>query len=291
MPQSVETLHKIAALINFSGKLNIVDIGANPIGGPPPYASLIAANLANLIGFEPQKEAYEALIKADTPNEKYLPYAVGDGKKHKLNIYKGSGLTSLFRIRRNTIDAIRGLRASSRLVAEETIDTKKLDSLKEVQSIDFLKIDIQGGELAVFENGTKKLKDALAIQTEVAFSPLYEDQPMFGDVDVFLRSIGFMFHRFAHVAHFPLGRLLFKGKWRKPMHHTLDGDVVYTRDFSDPAAMSDIALTKLALLAHACFQSYDLAALCISNLEARGTLAKGAVQSYADILPDEYTLG
>ena len=39
----------------------------------------------------------------------------------------------------------------------------------EIQHLDFLKIDIQGGELAVFRGGKAKLAQSVAIQTEVSF--------------------------------------------------------------------------------------------------------------------------
>lgn len=290
MPQSNRTLIQIAALLGITERLHIVDIGANPIGKPPPYSSLMSANLARLTGFEPQQSAFEQLVEQNRLNEEYLPYAVGGGGEHTLNVYKGSGLTSLLRIRKKTMNVIRGLRGASRLMSEEKLTTHSLDEMSELQSIDFIKIDIQGGELTAFQNATEKLTSVLAIQTEVAFFPLYENQPMFGDVDVFLRSIGFTFHRFVHVSRFPLGKLIFRGRNRKPMSQALDGDVIYTRDFSEPFEMSDADLAKLALLAHACFESYDLAALCISKLVDRGAAEMGTERSYAKLLPEDYTL-
>ena len=35
----------------------IIDIGANPIGGNPPYKAMLEASLCEVIGFEPQPEA------------------------------------------------------------------------------------------------------------------------------------------------------------------------------------------------------------------------------------------
>ncbi len=290
MPQSPETLQALARLLKFDGRLQVVDIGANPIGGPPPYAGLQAAGLVSLIGFEPQESAYQALLDQQTPDERILPYAVGDGRKHTLNVYKASGLTSLFRLRDKTLRVMRGLSGPGRLIGEVEVDTKRLDSVLEIEAIDFLKIDIQGGELAVFKYGKKKLANTLAIQTEVGFYPLYDGQPMFGDVDVFLRSIGFAFHRFMHIARFPLGKLVVRGRWRRPMNHALDGDVVYVRDFAEPERFDDTALAKLALLAHGCFGSFDLASLCIGHLTERGALPEGTLERYAALLPAEYTV-
>lgn len=36
MPESNETLRQVAALLGITELLHIVDIGANPIGAPPP---------------------------------------------------------------------------------------------------------------------------------------------------------------------------------------------------------------------------------------------------------------
>ena len=77
------------------------------------------------------------------------------------------------------------------------IETQRLDDLAEVDDIDFLKIDIQGGELAVLVHGREKLKNAVVIQTELQFVNLYEGQPSFGEVDQELRAQGFIPHAFA----------------------------------------------------------------------------------------------
>jgi hypothetical protein len=61
-----------------------------------------------------------------------------------------------------------------------------------VDAIDFLQIDVQGAELQVLEGANALLaKSVLAIQLEVEFSPLYVDQPLFSDLDPYLRRHGF----------------------------------------------------------------------------------------------------
>jgi hypothetical protein len=35
----------------------VVDIGANPIDGDPPYQSMLEKRLCRVVGFEPQSEA------------------------------------------------------------------------------------------------------------------------------------------------------------------------------------------------------------------------------------------
>jgi hypothetical protein len=41
--------------------INVVDIGANPIDGVPPYASLLRAGNAKVVGLEPNPEALAKL--------------------------------------------------------------------------------------------------------------------------------------------------------------------------------------------------------------------------------------
>ena len=81
----------------------------------------------------------------------------------------------------------------------ENIQTIRLDDIENVKSPDFLKMDVQGAELEIIKNGTNKLKDCLAIQLEVSYFNLYEKQPSFGEVDVYLRELGFIPHMFLDV--------------------------------------------------------------------------------------------
>src|ERR1700712_316592 len=73
----------------------IVDVGANPIDGDPPYKRMLAAGLCDVVGFEPQDEAFARLVAKAGPRERYLPYALGDGTSGTLNVCSLEGMTSL----------------------------------------------------------------------------------------------------------------------------------------------------------------------------------------------------
>ncbi len=47
----------------------IVDIGANPIDGDPPYKSMLQVRLCRVVGFEPQPEALAALNARKSDHE------------------------------------------------------------------------------------------------------------------------------------------------------------------------------------------------------------------------------
>ncbi len=60
-----------------------------------------------------------------------------------------------------------------------------------VGALGCLKLDTQGTELAILKGAEKALRPALGVEVEVEFLSIYERQPLFGDVDEFLRAQGF----------------------------------------------------------------------------------------------------
>jgi hypothetical protein len=64
----------------------VVDVGANPIDGEPPYAGMLRAGLCRVTGFEPQEEALRQLQQRNSALERYLPHALGDGGAHTLHV-------------------------------------------------------------------------------------------------------------------------------------------------------------------------------------------------------------
>ena len=262
----------------------VVDIGANPIDGDPPYAPMLCAGLCRVTGFEPQDEALLELQKKKGPNELYLPYAVGDGRAHTLNVCVASGMTSLFEPDPATLELFDVLRPLGKVIRRVRLETRRLDDIAEIQHLDFLKIDIQGGELAVFKGGTQKLAGAVAVQAEVSFVTLYKDQPAFGEVDLEMRRQGFVPHCFAEVKQWPIAPYAAGGDPRRPLNQLLEADIVYVRDFAHPQLMSDEQLKHLALIVHHCYRSFDLALRCVMLLEERCALDTGAQKWYSEFL-------
>lgn len=267
-----------------SERLNVVDIGANPIDGDPPYKFLLSTGLIDLIGFEPQEEALRRLISAKGEYENYYSYAIGNGEEKTLNVCKASGLTSLFEPDFEALKAFDYLFPLAEVVDKCKIKTYKLDEINEVGSIDYLKIDIQGGELDVFRSGRRKLKEAVAIQVEVSFVNIYKSQPCFGDVDVELRSLGFVPHCFAALKKWPISPCVIDGDPTRAMNQLLEADIVYVKDFFHAENFHWKQLVKLAIVAHFCYSSYDLAVRCLYILGEKRREFKGIHSEYLRIL-------
>jgi len=274
----------LASLLRTERLTAVVDIGANPIDGEPPYKGMLSKRLCTLVGFEPQADALAKLNGSRSDLETYLPYAVGDGTRGTLKVCQAPGMTSLFTPEPRILNQFWGFSQFGRVVQEIEVDTRTLDSLTEIDQLDFLKIDVQGGELAIFRSGRLRLGSAVALQTEVSFMPLYKNQPVFGDIDLALRGLGFVPHMLAHINKRMILPLHNAENPGSVMNQLLEADVVYVRDFTYPDRMSDEQFKHLALVAHHCYGSYDLATNCIHQLMLRGSLEPNAVERYLAIL-------
>lgn len=258
----------------------VVDVGANPIDGDPPYKGLMLAGGCSVLGFEPQPKALEQLLRTKGPNERYLPHALGDGLVHTLNVCRAPGMTSLFVPDSSSLALFDVLRPAAEIIEQVSVPTTRLDDVSDIDGLDFLKMDVQGAELMVLQHGRSKLKDAVVVQLEVSFVTLYQNQPALGEVDTEMRAQGFIPHCFAAVKQWPIAPCVVGGDPRRPLNQLLEADLVYVRDFSKPHTLSDQQLKHLALIAHACYGSWDLAMRCVSLLERRGALQAGAQNRY-----------
>ncbi|NBS18137.1 MAG: FkbM family methyltransferase [Gammaproteobacteria bacterium] len=144
--------------------------------------------------------------------------------------------------------------------------------MPEAQGADYIKIDVQGGELEIFKNGTKTLQTVSFIHTEVSFIELYEGQPLFADVDQFLRSLGFRFIKMLGIGTRNLKPL----SWgdNSGGHHWLWTDALYARDVSCVATMTSEAIEKMAIVAHDLYELHDLATLLLQHLDQRDQTLK-----------------
>ena len=76
---------------------------------------------------------------------------------------------------------------------------------KNLQAIDYIKIDTQGSELEILKGGESIIGTTRCIDIEVEFNPIYEGQTLFGETDTYLRSKGFVLWRLSNLVHYSLG--------------------------------------------------------------------------------------
>ncbi len=258
----------------------IVDVGANPIDGDPPYKAMLAAGLCRVIGFEPQAGALARLDQKKGPHEQYLPYALADGSERTLHVCELEGMTSLLVPDPAHLALFNLFPIWGKVNERIAVSTRKLDDIAEIAHLDFLKMDVQGAEREVLTHGRAKLKDCVVIQTEVSFVPLYQDQPSFGEMDLALRELGFLPHCVTGTKIWPLAPMVVGNTPNRGIKQLLETDMVYARDFSRPENMSAEQWKHLALVAHHCYGSYDLALKAILSLMRLGAVPADASKRY-----------
>lgn len=131
------------------------------------------------------------------------------------------------------------------LLKKEEIKTQTLDSYfgPALKHIDFLKIDTQGTELEILKGALNLLrqKKISLIKLEVTTIPVYKNQALFSEIDLFLRNLNYSlvdFITYREETNPVFGRII-------PKHSGPCGDAIYM--LNDPTA-HDILLRKSLIL-------------------------------------------
>ncbi len=258
-------------------QINILDVGA-ALSERPPYQSLVDAGRGKIFGFEPNREACEQLNREYGTAHRFFPFFVGDGRKAIFHETNWALTGSLYEPNTPLLEKFQNLAELVTPIATHQVDTTRLDDIAEITDIDFIKIDIQGSELAVLKCASRALSGALLIQTEVEFVELYKGQPMFADVDIFLRASGFQFHTLNGFAGRAFKPVIANGDVNSAFRQALWSDAIYARDWMRLEGLSEAKLRNYAILAHDVLRSYDLAHLVLSALD--GKTGRGRAADY-----------
>lgn len=257
----------ISEIIPSPPPITIIDIGAMAIEGvDEPYAPLVRKEMATVIGFDASAEECKKLNAASNSNHRFFPYFIFDGSERTFYITEQLSSSSLFEPNTPLISAFYDLPPLLKIISTEPAKTSRLDDIPELfeTHCDYLKLDIQGAELGALQNAERILKDVLIIHTEAEFAPLYHDQPLFSDVDQYLRSKGFMFHTLAQ-----LGVGSFDPTKNKSGHcittnQCLWCDAVYIRDPQNFKDLTPDQLIKIVVIIHEIYKSFDLCHFALS---------------------------
>ena len=270
-------------LFDLQEKIQIMDVGAAAIAETPVYKKLIEIGLGKLNAFEGDQRQLKKLKEEYGDNIALFTDFLFDGTIQNLYLANpNSGMTSLLQPKEKAVNFFNGFDRFSKIEKVETVKTKKLNDINNLPKIDFVKMDIQGSELTVLKNSLDKIKDSLAIQIEVSFICLYENQPSFGEIDLWMRSNGFVPHCFLDVKKWSIAPIIFNNNFRTPGNQLLESDIVYIKDPLQLNHLSDDQIKKFILISHYCFMSIDLTAFLIIELEKRKTLSKDSFKKYID---------
>jgi FkbM family methyltransferase len=251
--------------------LSILDIGAM-MEGQERYHALVASGLATVTGCEPNPQQFAKLQGRPGPY-RYLPVFLGGGGPATFNLTAYPGCSSLLEPDPAVINLFATIgtedaKDNFHVWQSAPVETVWLDDLGPEVAPDYIKIDVQGAELDIFRHGTKKLAGVLAIEAEVEFLAMYKDQPLFGDMQVFLRDQGFVLHKLIDVAGRPFRPIAPPNPYT-PMSQLLWADAIFVRDFTRIETYGDDDLLKTAALMDMVYHSYDFAAFLLREFDRR----------------------
>lgn len=259
----------LAALLKDNGfdlTYNMLDIGALPLEGHTErfHQLLETFPSSRLSGLEIDPRLCEELNRKAPAGVCYYPCALGKTEE-KRRLYETAHpmCTSLYPPDERYADLFNGLDVT-RLKRTSEISTISLDRFVHdygLGAIDFVKIDVQGAELEIFQGGVSVLSNLPFIICEVELVPIYLGQPLFGDVDAWLRRHGMMFHKFLGIAGRAMKPLIGNGNPYYPVQH-MWSDAVFVRDLFALGTLSGEQLLKLAVL----FDLYDSSDVALNLL-------------------------
>jgi FkbM family methyltransferase len=171
--------------------LYVVDVGAS--GGIDPRWRAFTPHFKGIL-FEPDPREYSRLRQASDANLIVLSAALSDTPgETEFHLCRKQQVSSVYRPNFSFItrfpDASRFDVVDRIRVVTNTLDNELRSA--GIGEVDFIKVDVQGFELAVLRGGREILNRVIGLEIEVEFAPMYEGQPLFADVDVFLRERGF----------------------------------------------------------------------------------------------------
>lgn len=199
MPLIVEQLKQNNRLCDLNFTICIV--GSRKLSHQDDIWRHLAPNLA-IYGFDADADACEAIneqLEEQKINwkEKHFPLALSDQTgESTLYVTKGVHCSSLYPPNESYLSRFLGMREGISLNFTVDIETTTLDDFcrgEGIENIDFLQLDVQGAELNVLRGGEEILsKSVVGLKVEVEFSPLYQNAPLFSDIDGYLRDRGFL---------------------------------------------------------------------------------------------------
>ena len=172
----------------YDSPVTIIDIGA----AQPDHIRWQAFPNRVVVGFEPNVEEFNKLSSAG----KLKFYNLAIGSVNGLIPLYVTGYWSNTSTLRPNFALLRQLaydQAHWEIVKKIEVECSTLDCALSNDALlpDFIKLDTQGSELSILNSSPISLSSAFGLEIEVEFLQLYEGQPVFEDVQFFMRSHGF----------------------------------------------------------------------------------------------------
>jgi len=217
-------------------KFTFVDIGSRA-GIPTRWMPL--EEKLKIIGFEPD------LVECNRLNEEYSNYKY-DSIFYPTALLESNRRAHIFNCNNPGVDSfyepnsklwaryaegeIHKVKKKTEILATTLDDVFKKNNHTQA---DFIKIDVQGSELAVIQGARKSLSNCFGVEVEVEFTSLYNNQSLFSDIDSELKDNGFTFFEFRDGQLHHEKRCLTNFSGMKGTGQLIASNAVYFKDYID----------------------------------------------------------
>ncbi|MEM8780717.1 MAG: FkbM family methyltransferase, partial [Cyanobacteria bacterium P01_G01_bin.49] len=128
--------------------------------------------------------------------ERYIPLALSDKVEEKtLYVTNAVHCSSLYPPNEALLSRFMGMKDGIKLDFTIDLPTTTLEQFcqdEDIQQIDFLQVDVQGADFDVLKGAGSLLdKTVLGLQIEVEFAKMYQNQPLFPEIDQYCQTQGF----------------------------------------------------------------------------------------------------
>jgi FkbM family methyltransferase len=170
------------------------------------------------------------------------------------------------------------------IVGTAEVECRTVDELLAASGkpVDFIKLDLEGGELAVLEGAGNTIERCMGLHVEVCFQSIREGQPLFGDLAKFLQQRGIEFVDF--VSFFRWERGSFNG-----LGQAIFADALFLRGPESLLGLGDgKGLTSRSAKAYLAiimiYERFDLALKFLDLLQAgSAVLGRSDIERFASI--------
>lgn len=209
---------EILNILGDSDNFVVVDAGAREVDRDIRWKPFPSKNIS-FFGFEADTDEANRLnnkAKQDGLTQRYFPAGLwSKSGKQTFEHNHAPGGSSFIPQNRKVTDRWKFENPNEFQNAVDIFFPEKTEDLKvvtlddfaraeKIKEIDFLKINVQGGEHEILKGAAKNIGSILGLFLEVSFVESYKNRPLFSDTDVFLREKGFTF--FDLLAHHYIGR-------------------------------------------------------------------------------------
>lgn len=171
--------------------VSFIDIGAR--GGINRPWDQFPQKYLSYYGFDADDRECQRLKNQSNLNCKIFSAVLSDKESSEtLYLTEEEGCSSIFKPNFELINRFyySDMWRIKREVPLQTTTLKKIFDKNNIKP-DYLKIDTQGAELKILKGAGEYLDNVLGLELEVEFMHMYENQPLFFEIDNFLRSKGF----------------------------------------------------------------------------------------------------